>query len=314
MERPAGDASASSRSQGNGRASQFRAAAIERETTLKHVSHNREAFLARISEAREAYTLPPRLHDASREWMRRVLTLMFPHAAEAGAPRHAAGIAAEYDSVAGTLQDMLRDLLPGAAQVATVAEATMAALPDIRVRLYADAEAIHRMDPAAQSVDEVFLAYPGFLAIACHRVASPLWRQGVPILPRLLTEWAHERTGVDLHPGATIGDRFAIDHGTGIVVGETARIGNDVRLYQGVTLGALRVAKALASVQRHPTIEDDVTVYANATILGGRTTIGRGSVIGGNVWLTHSVPPGSIVTHAVPDERLREDHPLEFEI
>jgi serine O-acetyltransferase len=187
-------------------------------------------------------------------------------------------------------------------------------LPEIRTRLYADAEAIYRMDPAAANVDEVFLAYTGFLAIICHRVAHPLWRRGVPIIPRLITEWAHERSGVDLHPGATIGDRFAIDHGTGIVVGETARIGNDVRLYQGVTLGALRVAKALANVQRHPTIEDDVTIYANATILGGRTVIGRGSVIGGNVWLTRSVPAGSIVTHAVPDERRREDIPLEFEI
>ena len=281
---------------------------------MKSVPHNREAFLAQLSEAREAYTLPARLHESARDWMRSVLTLMFPHAAKAGAPTHPAAIAAEYDAVAATLQGLLQDLLPDASQAGTVAAATMDALPDIRIRLYADAEAIHRMDPAAQSVDEVFLAYPGFLAIICHRVASPLWRQGVPILPRLITEWAHERTGVDLHPGASIGDRFAIDHGTGIVVGETARIGNDVRLYQGVTLGALRVDKALASVQRHPTIEDDVTVYANATILGGRTVIGRGSVIGGNVWLTHSVPPGSIVTHAVPDERRREDYPLEFEI
>ncbi|MCC7054915.1 MAG: serine acetyltransferase [Gemmatimonadaceae bacterium] len=278
------------------------------------MSHNREAFLAQLSEARRASTLPPRLHLAARDWMRSVLTLLFPHAAPPGAPVDPAGLSAEHDSVARTLQGVLQDLLPDPDAAARVTAQVMDALPDIRVRLYADAEAIHRMDPAAQSVDEVFLAYPGFLAIACHRVASPLWHHQVPILPRLITEWAHARTGVDLHPGATIGDRFAIDHGTGIVVGETARIGNDVRLYQGVTLGALRVAKALASVQRHPTIEDDVTVYANATILGGRTVIGRGSVIGGNVWLTHSVPPGSIVTHAVPDERLRDDFPLEFEI
>jgi serine O-acetyltransferase len=281
---------------------------------LKPVPHNREAFLAQLSEARAAYTLPARLHESARDWMRSVLSLLFPHAAPPGARKDQPGLTIEYNSVAETLQNLLHDLLPPAASAHRVADAFMGALPDIRIRLYADAEAIHRMDPAAQSVDEVFLAYPGFLAIICHRVAAPLWHDHVPILPRLLTEWAHERTGVDLHPGATIGDRFAIDHGTGIVVGETARIGNDVRLYQGVTLGALRVAKALANVQRHPTIEDDVTVYANATILGGRTVIGRGSVIGGNVWLTHSVPPGSIVTHAVPDERLRDDHPLEFEI
>ncbi len=278
------------------------------------VPHNTSAFLAQLTEARAAYPLPARLHESVRDWMRSVLSLLFPHAAPPGASQDVFGVRREYDTVASTLQDLLRALFTDEARASTVADELMAALPDIRIRLYADADALYQMDPAAQSVDEVFLAYPGFLATICHRVAQPLWRAGVPIMPRLITEWAHERTGVDLHPGATIGDRFAIDHGTGIVIGETARIGNDVRLYQGVTLGALRVNKALASVQRHPTIEDDVTVYANATILGGRTVIGRGSVIGGNVWLTHSVPPGSIVTHAVPDERLRDDYPLEFEI
>ena len=277
--------------------------------------HNTQAFLAQLCEARAAYTLPARLHESARDWMRSVLSLLFPHAAPPGARRDDLGIRSEYDAVASTLQELLREL-PASVGSDTGAdvEALMAALPGIRIRLYADAEAIHQMDPAAQSVDEVFLAYPGFLATICHRVAQPLWKRRVPIVPRLLTEWAHERTGVDLHPGATIGERFAIDHGTGIVIGETARIGNDVRLYQGVTLGALRVNKRLAHVQRHPTIEDDVTIYANATILGGNTVIGRGSVIGGNVWLTHSVPPGSIVTHAVPTERQREDYPLEFEI
>ena len=276
--------------------------------------HDPTAFVAQLCDARAAYALPPRLHETAREWMRSVLSLLFPHAAPAGASTDPLVVRREYGGVAATLQEVLRQLVPEGRDAAAVGDELMAALPDIRRRLYADAEAIYRMDPAAQDVNEVFLAYPGFLATICHRVAQPLWRSGVPILPRLITEWAHERTGVDLHPGATIGERFAIDHGTGIVVGETARIGNDVRLYQGVTLGALRVSKLMAQVQRHPTIEDDVTVYANATILGGHTVIGRGSVIGGNVWLTHSVPPGSIVTHAVPDERLRQDYPLEFEI
>ena len=246
--------------------------------------------------------------------MRSVLALLFPHAAPAGCSQTVDGIRTEYESVASTLQKVLRELMASADEADAVVDRLMAALPEIRIRLYADAAAIYQMDPAAQNIDEVFLAYPGFLATTCHRVAQPLWQAHVPILPRLITEWAHERTGVDLHPGAVIGERFAIDHGTGIVVGETARIGNDVRLYQGVTLGALRVSKRMANVQRHPTIEDDVTVYANSTILGGRTVIGRGSVIGGNVWLTHSVPPGSLVTHAVPDERRRDDYPLEFEI
>lgn len=278
------------------------------------MTHNPSAFLALLLEARAAYSLPPRLHESARDWMRSVLSLLFPHAAPPGASRDDLGLRREYESVASTLQTLLQDLLHDTERASVITAELMAALPDIRIRLYADAAALYQMDPAAHSLDEVFLAYPGFLATICHRVAQPLWQRSVPIMPRLITEWAHERTGVDLHPGATIGDRFAIDHGTGIVVGETARIGNDVKLYQGVTLGALRVNKGLASVQRHPTIEDDVTIYANATILGGRTVIGRGSVIGGNVWLTRSVPPGSIVTHAVPDERLRDDYPLEFEI
>ena len=298
----------------NARASKHDYRLFARPDSLPPVTHNTQVFLAQLCEARAAYTLPPRLHESVRDWMRSVLSLLFPHAAPPGARRDDLGIRSEYDAVASTLQELLRKLLPAGADASAETEALLAALPGIRIRLYADAEAIHRMDPAAQSVDEVFLAYPGFLATICHRVAQPLWKRSVPIIPRLITEWAHERTGVDLHPGATIGERFAIDHGTGIVIGETARIGNDVRLYQGVTLGALRVNKALAHVQRHPTIEDDVTIYANATILGGKTVIGRGSVIGGNVWLTHSVPPGSIVTHAVPTERQRDDYPLEFEI
>ena len=298
----------------NARASKHDYSLFARPDSLPPVPHNTQAFLAQLCEARAAYTLPARLHESVRDWMRSVLSLLFPHAAPPGARRDDLGIRSEYDAVASTLQELLRKLLPAGADASAETEALLAALPGIRIRLYADAEAIHRMDPAAQSVDEVFLAYPGFLATICHRVAQPLWQRNVPFIPRLITEWAHERTGVDLHPGATIGERFAIDHGTGIVVGETARIGNDVRLYQGVTLGALRVNKALAHVQRHPTIEDDVTIYANATILGGKTVIGRGSVIGGNVWLTHSVPPGSIVTHAVPTERQRDDYPLEFEI
>ena len=300
--------------QSNAWASKRVRAHIAASCSFRPVPHNTSAFLAEILAARAEYALPARLHESVRDWMRSVLSLLFPHAAPLDASRDSTGLLAEYEGVASTLQELLRCLLPSAADGARVADALMTALPAIRVRLYADAEALHRMDPAAQNVDEVFLAYPGFLATICHRVAQPLWLAQVPIMPRLITEWAHERTGVDLHPGAVIGERFAIDHGTGIVVGETARIGNDVRLYQGVTLGALRVSKRLASVQRHPTIEDDVTVYANATILGGRTVIGRGSVIGGNVWLTHSVPPGSIVTHAVPTERQREDFPLEFEI
>ena len=184
---------------------------------------------------------------------------------------------------------------PGDAAVDRVVAGFAAALPDIHARILLDAEAINAGDPAAESVDEVVAAYPGFLAIAIHRVAHELCRLGVPILPRLLAEVAHTRTGIDIHPGATIGQRFCIDHGTGIVVGETAIIGDDVKLYQGVTLGALSVAKTAAGSKRHPTIGDRTVIYANATVLGGETVVGSDSVVGGNVFLTASVPPGSIV-------------------
>lgn len=160
-----------------------------------------------------------------------------------------------------------------------------------------DLKAIFEFDPAAKSRTEVLVSYPGFFAIAIYRIAHELWVQHVPVLPRMLSEYVHGKTGIDIHPGATIGGRFFIDHGTGIVVGETSVIGNDVKMYQGVTLGALSVSKADAAVKRHPTIGNGVTIYANATILGGQTVIGDGSVIGGNVWVTHSVPANSLVYH-----------------
>jgi serine O-acetyltransferase len=150
-------------------------------------------------------------------------------------------------------------------------------------------------DPAAESTDEVILAYPGFLAIAIYRFAHEFYSAHVPIFPRLLTEYAHEKTGIDIHPGAQIGLSFAIDHGTGIVIGESTIIGENVKIYQGVTLGALSVAKDMAKSKRHPTIENNVVIYAQSVILGGETVVGHHSVIGGNVWLTHSVAPYSIV-------------------
>lgn len=164
-------------------------------------------------------------------------------------------------------------------------------LPGIMRNLDLDAEAIFGGDPAAESEDEVILAYPGFLAITIYRVAHQLFLLNVPLVPRILTEYAHERTGIDIHPGATIGESFCIDHGTGIVIGESSIIGNRVKIYQGVTIGALSVDKSHASTKRHPTIEDDVVIYAQAVILGGETVIGKNSVIGGNAWVTESIPP-----------------------
>jgi serine O-acetyltransferase len=162
--------------------------------------------------------------------------------------------------------------------------------PQILHLLNKDIEAAFQ-DPAAKSKREIIRSYPGFYAIMAYRIANTLLRQGIEDIPRIITEYAHSKTGIDIHPGATIGEYFFIDHGTGVVIGETTHIGNHVKIYQGVTLGALSVDKVDASVKRHPTIEDHVVIYASATILGGKTVIGQNSVVGGNVWLTKSIPP-----------------------
>jgi serine O-acetyltransferase len=170
-------------------------------------------------------------------------------------------------------------------------------LPELFRVLNTDIGAILNGDPAATNEFEVIRAYPGFYAICFYRIAHALFMLDVPLLPRILTEYAHSKTGIDIHPAAKIGEHFFIDHGTGIVIGETAEIGNYVKLYQGVTLGALSVDKSMAFLKRHPTVEDHVVIYSGATILGGSTVIGHHSTIGGNVWLTKSIPPGSLVYH-----------------
>jgi serine O-acetyltransferase len=175
-------------------------------------------------------------------------------------------------------------------------------LPKIRGALTLDMKAAFKGDPAARSEAEVILSYPGFEAIMVHRLAHFFWKYQIPLIPRMMSEMIHSRTGIDIHPGAEIGESFFIDHGTGVVIGETTVIGKDVKLYQGVTLGALSVKKELADKKRHPTIEDNVTIYSGATILGGETVIGRNSVIGGNVWITHPVPPDSTVYIRVGDQ------------
>jgi serine O-acetyltransferase len=179
-------------------------------------------------------------------------------------------------------------------------------LVDLRNSLSDDVQAAFDGDPAAKSIDEVIFAYPAIFAIAIYRLSHELNRQGIPLLPRIMTEHAHSVTGIDIHPGATIGSGFFIDHGTGVVIGETTIIGNRVKLYQGVTLGALSFAmdeggRMIRGEKRHPTLEDDVVIYAGATILGGSTVIGQGSVIGGNVWLTRSVPPHTRVIISEPE-------------
>jgi serine O-acetyltransferase len=186
----------------------------------------------------------------------------------------------------------------------TIALSLLESIPSIRKTLATDVLAAFDGDPAAKSYDEIIFSYPGIFAICVHRVANKLFELQVPLLPRIMSEHAHSVTGIDIHPGAKIGERFVIDHGTGVVIGETTEIGKNVRIYQGVTLGALSLpkdaGKKLRGKKRHPTIEDDVIIYSGATILGGDTVIGSRSVIGGNVWVTESVPPDTKVLMEAP--------------
>lgn len=184
-------------------------------------------------------------------------------------------------------------------------EAFYKKVPSIYQSLILDAEAIEAGDPAATNREEVIRCYPGFYAISIYRIAHCLQNLEIPYIPRILTEVAHSKTGIDIHPGAEIGKSFFIDHGTGIVIGETTVIGNSVKIYQGVTLGALSVKKEMAETKRHPTIEDNVVIYAGATILGGKTVIGQSSTIGGNVWITESVEMNSFVYHK-PELRIEQ--------
>ncbi len=200
-------------------------------------------------------------------------------------------------------------------------------IPELRRTLGTDVQAAYDGDPACQTTDEVVFCYPGIEAVTVYRIAHELTQLGVPFIPRMMTEWAHKQTGIDIHPGATIGDYFFIDHGTGVVIGETCEIGEHVKLYQGVTLGALSFptdseGQLIRGTKRHPTIEDRVVVYANATILGGRTVIGHDSVIGSSVWITKTVSPNTTVLLEKPQLRVRGgegdpevlDHDLNFQI
>lgn len=197
----------------------------------------------------------------------------------------------ELEKAVSTSKGEAADLSPRSVSLSLIAE-----IVEIRRKIMRDASCAFREDPAAKSVEEVILSYPCIEAILVYRISHFLYEKGVPIIPRMMSEYIHGKTGIDINAGAVIGEDFFIDHGTGVVIGETAVIGRNVKIYQGVTLGALSVAKEDARKKRHPTIEDDVTIYAGATILGSRTVIGEGSVIGGNVWVVRSVPPHSVIT------------------
>ena len=235
------------------------------------------------------------LRRRAEELTELLLGAMFPrHAHRATPPRDALRRAVEL------LYDCLALVLPPTRQPEAVIIALLDRLPEVRRQLETDLAAAYAGDPAAQSVDEIILCYPGFTAVGTYRLAHVLYRQEVPLLPRAMTEYAHRLTGIDIHPGAEIGDSFFIDHGTGVVIGETATIGSHVKLYQHVTLGARSFAVAadgslVKGGKRHPDIGDRVVIYSGATILGGNTRIGSDCIIGGNVWLTHSVEAGKMV-------------------
>lgn len=215
-----------------------------------------------------------------------------------------------YENLSATFSALLYDIIHDESLVEKHNSRFFNALPTLYEQLLKDAAAIVDFDPAADSIQEVFIAYPGFFATVVYRLSHQLYIQKVPTLPRLLSEYAHSKTGIDIHPGATIGSSFFVDHGTGIVIGETTVIGNNVKIYQGVTLGAINVSKQHAKARRHPTVEDNVTIYSGATILGEKTTIGHDSVIGGNVWLTHSVEPYSVV-YQKSEIVIRDKFPLD---
>lgn len=256
---------------------------------------NEELFRKIFVKQQTLEAVPP--NDVIAGWATAVIRLMYPELSDdidssvEEMQQHAERLRHELTMVLNATK-ACRDC-----DNASVAVRFFRQLPEIYRLLNTDVDAILNGDPAAKSEFEVIRAYPGFYALSFYRIAHGLLQLDVPLIPRILTEYAHSKTGIDIHPGAMIDEYFHIDHGTGIVIGETTMIGKHVKIYQGVTLGALSVDKSMANTKRHPTIQDHVILYSNATILGGETIVGHHSVIGGNVWLTHSVSPGSLVYH-----------------
>jgi serine O-acetyltransferase len=268
----------------------------------------RKAFIDSLFQAHQATSpMPPPTMVFG--WLEGLLRLLFPELSDTRYPS-ARTLEQHFNALNLELYNILEILEPRlSAPAKTIEDHFLDELPALRDQLLLDARAIQEGDPAAFNTAEVIRTYPGFLAIAVYRIAHVFFRQGVPLIPRILTEYAHAKTGVDIHPGASIGARFCIDHATGIVIGETVSIGSDVKIYQGVTLGALSVKKELAMTKRHPTIGDRVVIYSGATILGGQTVIGHDSVIGGNVWLTESVPPFSRIYYDALTIQKTGNHP-----
>jgi serine O-acetyltransferase len=259
---------------------------------MKEIAIN-ESFLQKLHDHKKNGLVNFPDKELAEEFINQLFNLLF--IPSVGKQSSVKELGKEFESLKSHLSSLVYDVVQDGEKAQEVSSVFFGRLPEIYDLLLKDGEAILKFDPAAKSLQEVIVAYPGFYAIAVYRLSHELWEQEVNILPRLFTEYAHSKTGIDIHPGARIGEYFFIDHGTGIVIGETTVIGNNVKIYQGVTIGAL--SGSVPGTKRHPTIEDNVIIYSGTTIVGGETVIGHDSVIGGNVWLTYSIPPSSVVYH-----------------
>ena len=256
---------------------------------------NRDFYQHIFSTQKKVESVPPNEHIAA--WVLKLISLLFPERAD-----EFIASPAELETEFTKLETQLTRILNATAVCNNCDNAEKSriffnSIPELYRVLNTDIEKTLEGDPAARARAEVIRAYPGFYAIGFYRIAHNLLKLDIELIPRIITEYAHSKTGIDIHPGAEIGEYFFIDHGTGIVIGETCIIGDHVKLYQGVTLGALSVDKSMAYIKRHPTVEDHVIIYSGATILGGETIIGHHSIVGGNVWLTKSIAPYSTVYH-----------------
>lgn len=280
------------------------------------MKYDKQDFAHRLSQFNSGYCTEVPSKERSVQFMENLIHALFPIRQNCAVDVEE--IATELDRSAVTLRELLYSIRESLEQGPDeVVDAFFSRIPGAFEQLAADADAVTRFDPAASCVEEIILCYPGFFAITVYRMAHILYKLKVPVLPRILSEYAHQLTGIDIHPGAEIESPFFIDHGTGIVIGETARIGKEVRLFQGVTLGALTVERSMANTKRHPTIEDHVVIYAGSTILGGDTVIGHHTVVGGNTWITESILPHSVVyrNHRVlVKDRKDFIPPINFEI
>ncbi|MCK4749197.1 MAG: serine acetyltransferase [Bacteroidales bacterium] len=273
-----------------------------------------QAFAERLSEFNTGNCMEVPSMVQTHEFVDNLIHTLFP--IKRNSTVDAGEIAMEMDRCAIKLEELLYSIRKSLdAPPEVLVEEFFSRVPAAFHQLVADANSITRFDPAARGVSEIILCYPGFFCISVYRMAHILYDLKVPVLPRVMSEYAHEKTGIDIHPGAEIASPFFIDHGTGVVIGETAQIGKEVKIYQGVTLGALSVDKEMANTKRHPTIEDHVIIYAGSTILGGNTVIGHHTVVGGNTWITESIIPYSVVfrNHRVVVKDSKEfDTPNDF--